>query len=299
MPPEPKKPIEKLLEASAQTRRAEFGADPQMPNPMRARLQDEVAKCGREPTRPARGAWFGLTWPRLVMGTAFAALVAGAVAFWWQQEQRPASSPTFAASAPMAAAPAEDSRAEAEAESRILEVAKAAPAAAPAWQNFSQAAVAESAAGLTQNFAQAARGKVRSRVGELKKAPRVLDNFQVKQTGRDLRVVDADGSVYTGEIEPLAANAPQGPQGASSQEAGAAAQPTNEFRFRARGFNSRLQKPLTFEGDYIVGAAAAAAKDEKVVTDAVAPAPAARIIGQAVVAGEPPIAVDAVTVPAK
>src|SRR5437899_24843 len=34
MPPEPKNPIGELLETSATARRAEFGADPKMPNPM-------------------------------------------------------------------------------------------------------------------------------------------------------------------------------------------------------------------------------------------------------------------------
>ena len=68
MPPEPKKPIEKLLEASAQLRRTEFGEEPKMPNPMRARLQDEIARLERNGEPAARSRWFAISWPRLAMG---------------------------------------------------------------------------------------------------------------------------------------------------------------------------------------------------------------------------------------
>ena len=45
----PKKPtIEELLEASAKARREAFGPAPQMPNPMRARLQEEIARKNRQ-----------------------------------------------------------------------------------------------------------------------------------------------------------------------------------------------------------------------------------------------------------
>ncbi len=44
---EPKKPIEDLLEATAKARRAQFGADPTMPNPMRAQLHHEIARMAR------------------------------------------------------------------------------------------------------------------------------------------------------------------------------------------------------------------------------------------------------------
>src|SRR6476620_4691125 len=84
MPPEPRKPIEELLEASARARRAEFGADPKIPNPMRARLHDEIARMAREdePQTPSR--WMGMWWPRIAIGAAMAALVIGAPLVWWQ-----------------------------------------------------------------------------------------------------------------------------------------------------------------------------------------------------------------------
>jgi hypothetical protein len=96
MPPEPKKPIEKLLEASAQLRRAEFGGDPKMPNPMRARLQDEIATLARGDEPAPRSRWFAIGWPRLAMGAAFASLLLGGVALWWQTHQGPNAGARYA-----------------------------------------------------------------------------------------------------------------------------------------------------------------------------------------------------------
>ncbi len=86
MPPEPKKPIEELLEASAQARRVEFGSDPEMPNPMRARLQDEVARTAREGLPERRSPWFVISWPRLAIGTAFASLLLAMGVTWWRAD---------------------------------------------------------------------------------------------------------------------------------------------------------------------------------------------------------------------
>src|SRR4051812_23502049 len=74
MPNEPRKTIEELLQASAQTRRAEFGPEPKMPNPMRARLHDEVARVASENEPKARRGWnwFAVTWP---VGTVAAAVM--------------------------------------------------------------------------------------------------------------------------------------------------------------------------------------------------------------------------------
>jgi hypothetical protein len=74
MPDEPKKRIEELLQASAKARRAEFGSDPEMPNPMRARLHDEVARVAWEDEpKPRRGwNWFAVSWP---VGTVAAAVL--------------------------------------------------------------------------------------------------------------------------------------------------------------------------------------------------------------------------------
>src|SRR6478609_3861573 len=59
MPPEPKKPMEQMLEALAKARRAEFGDDPKMPNPMRERLHEEIARAeaAEEENVESRQSW--------------------------------------------------------------------------------------------------------------------------------------------------------------------------------------------------------------------------------------------------
>ncbi|MGZ5022145.1 MAG: hypothetical protein ACXWFY_06735, partial [Chthoniobacterales bacterium] len=86
MQPEPKKPIEELLEASARARRAEFGADPQMPNPMRAQLHEEIARLARNEKPEERRSWLANFWPQLSLATAVAAMLVVASFFWLRTE---------------------------------------------------------------------------------------------------------------------------------------------------------------------------------------------------------------------
>src|ERR1700704_3212627 len=90
MPPEPKKPIEELLEASARARRAEFGADPKMPNPMRAELHHEIARLARSDERESRPRSLGIVWPRFATAAALALVLVSASAIWWWREHQPA-----------------------------------------------------------------------------------------------------------------------------------------------------------------------------------------------------------------
>ena len=90
MPNEPKKTIEELLQASAKARRAEFGSDPKMPNPMRARLHDEIARAAREEEpKPRRNwNWFAISWP---IGTVAAAVLVVAFVMSRSHELQPPS----------------------------------------------------------------------------------------------------------------------------------------------------------------------------------------------------------------
>ncbi len=320
MPPEPKKKIEELLEASAQKRRAEFGRDPAMPNPMRVRLHDEIAAITGNREAAPRAQRFAWTWPRLVLGATFACLVVGGGSLLWlTQRQPPNETARFAAAdrlesvpAPPAAVSApQDQPADAKGA-----LAKTEPAAPAVSQTFSQTAAAgavaekseSAAANITQQFSQVAGNKaVASRSA---RAPRVLDNFQVEQNGRDIRVVDEDGSTYSGRIEELAPNdsrnalklkqpatmTADAAKPAPAESDGGTA--NNEFRFRATGYSDRLKKQLVFEGNYIVDATAARKDLQAEMQKKNAPAPA-RILGTAKVPGEPPVQIDAVTVPAK
>lgn len=349
MPSEPKKSIEELLEASARARRVDFGGDPKMPNPMRARLQDEVAQKSRSRERRAGPPWFVLSWPRLAVGAAFASLVAATAVTWWQTHQSSETGSRFAvnqtAPAPevsrsepgdrpnaMAAppAPAESEKLEAPAQNAPAErklgdgkgsdtarLAKAAQKSHPVREDFSQS-VAQPApakvdslarkrdgmANFRQQFSQSGANRMTGRVVKPQEAPKILDNFQVEQNGRDFRVVDDDGSTYAGQIERLTANdtrnllqekrSPAVP--AAKQAGGADEAPNNEFYFRASGYNASLQKSLVFEGNYILTAAPAGKDRDSAAEPGVAQL-AARILGTATVPGEPPIKVDAVAVP--
>gem|GEM_PF-1604168 len=87
MPSEPKKPIEQMLEALAKARRAEFGDDPKMPNPMRARLHEEIARSGaaEQEGGESRPSWLTMFWPRLAVAAALATLIVLIPAIWWNQ----------------------------------------------------------------------------------------------------------------------------------------------------------------------------------------------------------------------
>src|SRR5258708_3085550 len=87
MPSEPKKPIEEMLEALAKARRAEFVDDPKMPNPMRARLHEEIARAGaaEDEKVESRTLWVTRFWPRVTVAAALATLIVLIPAIWWNR----------------------------------------------------------------------------------------------------------------------------------------------------------------------------------------------------------------------
>src|SRR5947208_5227670 len=111
MPPEPKKPIEELLEASARARRDEFGADPKMPNPMRAQLHHEITRLARKDECESRWRAFGHSWPRLMTATALALVLVSASAIWWWREHQSAEGETMKLAMLQPEAPANDAAA--------------------------------------------------------------------------------------------------------------------------------------------------------------------------------------------
>jgi len=410
MPPEPRKPIEELLEASAKARRAEFGADPKMPNPMRARLHDEIARIARKNEPETRSRWLGMWWPRIAIGAAMAALVIGAPVMWWHARQskgglamdrnaaakemnepavaslpaqaapqmQPESDKTLSDSAsataagesfadsstgsggtksselakadeenssalkkfaevaitPSPQAPGTqglvaDEKNSAEAQTRLLAEQQARPAsgaskvdqepAPKSSEEFtSRPVIVDSGslgqkektegANVRQQFSQTSANQAFRRDAKLQRAANVLNNFQVEQDGRQIRVVDADGSTYTGKIERLAQNdarnlEKQNYAAPSSRAAAKPAKPArdadesanNEFYFHATGYNGSLKKSLVFEGNYIV----AVSPQQKAPDDGGSKngeQMAARIVGTAKIHGEPPVHVDAVSV---
>jgi hypothetical protein len=111
MPPEPKKPIEELLEASAKARRAAFGADPKMPNPMRTQLHHEISRLTRKDEGESRWRAFGISWPRLMTATALALILVSASAIWWWREHQSAGGETMKLAMQQPMAPANEAAA--------------------------------------------------------------------------------------------------------------------------------------------------------------------------------------------
>ena len=76
-----------MLEALAKARRAQFGDDPKMPNPMRARLHEEIARAGaaEEENVESRPSWITMFWPRVTVAAALATLIVLVPAIWWNR----------------------------------------------------------------------------------------------------------------------------------------------------------------------------------------------------------------------
>src|SRR5689334_2252822 len=361
---EPKKPIEDVLEATARARRAQFGADPQMPNPMRAQLHNEIARVARDDDPRRSQHWFRILWPRLAFTTAFALILVSLSTLWWWHEhpttknetmklamQKPAreapspekvfergaagtEAPTFAESDAAASRPAEAAK-DADALGRFAE-ATIAPTIAPmnegllaggnktdqpsradkslATKEAKPAAPAVASVAQNRqmtNFRQqsskdTANQKFRSK---LKQTANILKDFQVEQSDHEIRLVDADGSTYSGKLEPLAQNDARSiynqkdynaPSSRAAQTFDEKARSTNaEYYFRATGYNASLKKSLVFEGNYIAPSEVsqkkvAKAKTESEERDGEA---SARITGVAKVHGESPVQIDAIAVP--
>jgi hypothetical protein len=372
MPPEPKKPFEELLEASARARRAEFGADPQMPNPMRAQLHHEITRLARKDERESRWRAFGISWPRLMTATALALVLVSASVTWWWREYESAGGETMKlamqqrvvppneAAAPekvfeqgaaaAAARPAEsfadnntgavqsaDQSKASDTLSKFAEATATAPPLAPTTKDFISAGKktdgslssdislaakeatqsAPAATSLAQNrrttnFRQqfspnAANQAFRSKT---KQSLNILNEFQVEQSGHEIRVVDADGSTYSGKLEPLAQNDARSiynqkknynaPASQAAPTFDEKAQSANaEYYFRATGYNTSLKKSLVFEGNYIPPLAVAQTKVAKAKTESEErdEESSARITGVAKVHGESPVQIDAIAVP--
>ena len=387
MPSEPKKPIEQMLEALAKARRAEFGDDPKMPNPMRARLHEEIARAGatEEENVESRPSWVTRFWPRVTVAAALATLIVLVPAIWWNRAHplaepgdlalrdraagaadglNPAvgSQDTLAKAAAVSATeptvnladnsqikiePAATPASEAEALASSTRVAQgraatespgqvakdftdkkiaaakiqSALAAAPAAgadskaKSDTMAGVAPpitqlssaGSLGTKQRFSQQSALQSFRNNAQVSRAANVLNTFQVQQEGSEIRVLDADGSTYTGKIEQLANNAELDSRIAARRDAAkqtrryaAKAAPENESAapqsyFRATGFNVSLKKTLVFEGNY---AAPPARQPTKTTSNdrerSEQSRDRARIVGTVHVNGEAPVEVDAI-----
>jgi hypothetical protein len=368
MPSESKKPIEQMLEALAKARRAQFGDDPKMPNPMRARLHEEITRAGAPDNEnvESRPSWVTMFWPRVTVAAALATLIVLVPAIWWNQSHPPggvanvagrertagagdglntaASAEDIPAKVPAVSAtepsvnladnsqtkiePAAKPSSEVEASKSLTNFAQgraatefpgqvtkgfekeiasakiqAAPAAAP---SVAQPSSAGNLA-ITQQFSQQSAVQSFRNNAQVSRAANVLNTFQVQQEGSDIRVVDADGSTYTGKIKQSAKNAELDSRVTARRDAAKrtpryAAKATGESEsaapqsyFRATGYNVSLKKTLVFEGNYAAPPAqqpAMATSDDR--ERAEQNRDRARIVGTVRVNGEAPVEVDAI-----
>lgn len=376
-----------MLEALAKARRAEFGGDPKMPNPMRARLHDEIAKAAaaEQEKDESRPSWLTMFWPRVTVAAALATLIVLVPAIWWNQSHPVAESGNLAlrdraagASRELnSAVPEKDALAkvpglsatektvnladnrqvkvepaampssEAEESKSSTHVAQgsaatelpsqetkgfdgeiasakvqAAPAAAPpagadskaksdtvaaAAPPVAQPSSAGSVAMAQQFSKQPAVQSFRNNAQQVSRAANVLNKFQVEQHGNEIRVLDADGSTYTGNIEQAAKSAELDSRVAARRDFKKqipkyAAKAVNENKsasgqssFRATGYNVSLKRTLVFEGNYAAPSqqepASATSNDKE---RAEATPGRARIVGTVRVNGEAPVEVDAI-----
>jgi hypothetical protein len=160
--------------------------------------------------------------------------------------------------------------------------------------------------GIDQQFSQQSAVQSFRNNAQVNRAANVLNTFQVQQQGSEIRVVDADGSTYTGKIEQSTNNAELDsrltePRDAAKQTQRYAAKAAGETEsaasqsyFRATGYNVSLKKTLVFEGNYAtppVQQPAKATSNDK--ERAESSRNQARIVGTVRVNGEAPIEVDA------
>jgi hypothetical protein len=161
--------------------------------------------------------------------------------------------------------------------------------------------------GMTQQFSQQSGIQSFRNKAQVSRSANILNTFQVQQQGNEIRVLDADGSTYTGRIEQLAKNADldsrmTARRDAAKQTRRYAAKATRENEtatppqsyFRATGYNVSLKKRLVFEGNYEAPPAQQPATTSNDRERAEQDRDRARIVGTVRVNGEAAVEVDAV-----
>jgi hypothetical protein len=145
----------------------------------------------------------------------------------------------------------------------------------------------------------------------------VLETFRVERNGERIRIVDADGSAYTGFIQksdragldqlasdggPAPTDAAKKPGGDNLSDAKAATNTpaTISFFFRVSGRSQTLNQPVVFSGTFTPGGTAAGGKDFALKTENGPVANAVsqpRVQGRVVINGVTEIDVDATATP--
>ena len=156
--------------------------------------------------------------------------------------------------------------------------ASAAPATAVALaSSYAGSSKAEKSLGIPQRFAQVTTGqKAKAALsGKATPAHPVLASFQVEQSGSELRIVDGDGSVYSGyvrlldttrRVRAIGLDAPAATEAARSPKDADEAKPAarldadlllpQTYFFRVTGTNRSLHQKVVFTGSLLPAAGA-------------------------------------------
>ena len=161
--------------------------------------------------------------------------------------------------------------------------------------------------GTNQQFSQHSAVQSFRNNAQVSRAANVLNTFQVQQEGSEIRVLDADGSTYTGKIEQSANNAELDSRVTARRDA---AKQTQRFAdkaarenesaapqsyFRATGYSVSLKKTVVFEGNYAAPPAQQPLRRRQTTESELSQGlDRARIVGTVRVNGEAPVKVDAI-----
>jgi len=329
MPNEPERPVENLLRACAEKRRAEAGQDFELHSASRRILQNEVARV--YPGEARKQGWLPISWARFwpTLGYSLATIAAlglvvklmlpgvartktvgplaknenAAAPILTKASSEPAAQPVNAPS--LATVQPEpptgavnlalaDQKTQISRDGSALkdvdqvqtgqdlavmshqlreneQLSAASAAAQPKSFMLSQgdAGVARQL-GRTEAPQQLVRAQLEQQVTDAKwsntlPASPVLASFRVELNGQELRVIDKDGSIYTGSISQFQAGAPNAiteavkpnsssaPRESRSLAAGAMSKmrgvpQESSFSFRVAGTNLSLNQPIIFRG---------------------------------------------------
>lgn len=195
--------------------------------------------------------------------------------------------------------------------------AKAASPAAPAAASpTARSSRGTDAVDMALRFVAAASVEAREKLAGRRAAPPVMATFRMERTGNSVRIVDSDGSIYTGVVDsPEVAKALRPvakakertrgaePAGNGSKKAGKAETMEGKagaaFTFKVEGTNQSLGKALTFEGSYQPppeprGRTRLARKLEESLASASADEGRARVKGKVELEEALPVEIDAV-----
>lgn len=278
------RPIEQLLKTYAQQRREAAGVAPQLHEARRRALQAEVSR--QYPRTHPTGFVWPSWWPRFALALGVLMLGAALAVYVFTPAREPMAADQYAALGPakkdalgesdgMRAAPAaipvpatskpktfrravpgtELARApQLEAQPML----RSAPAPDLTGAATNTAAIPPSTGTFTAALPTAAIRNVQSfnnsatapEFNNNALATQVMASFKVEQAGNVIRIIDQDGSVYTGQLQPVRERAPASRSVAAAD--GPGGNVARSFSIQAIGMNRSLNEPVTFSGNLAV-----------------------------------------------